>query len=146
MKKIVMMTLVFISSAAWSCPNFSGDYSCNATHLDGTVENYDISVSQNGNVYTTTDSEGSSVVVADGVERELEPGIVTSITCVGNSIEIVLNGDVPASNEGPAVTIDSLTTIIPSGSVVTMETNTTVKVPAYGIEEEQHSMTTCQRK
>ena len=98
------------------------------------------------NAFTSTDSEGMTIILADGVARELEAGLTTTVSCVGNSIEIVLTGDIPADGPNPAVLINSLTTIIPTGNAVTMETNINIKVPAHGIEEDQYSMTNCQKR
>lgn len=146
MKKIALITVLLISSTTWACPNFSGNYKCEATYSDGTAESYDMSVSQQGNVFTTTDSEGSAVIVADGVPRELDLGFMTTVSCVGNSIEVVMTGSIPENNQGPLIIINALTTITPQGSRVVMETNTNVKVPAHGHEEDQKSNTTCQKK
>tara|TARA_R110002072_G_scaffold534_6_gene3834 strand:+ start:15753 stop:16127 length:375 start_codon:yes stop_codon:yes gene_type:complete len=83
------MLLLVLGFSTFACPDLSGNYECQ--YEDGTTDM--TSVSNSGNVYTLTDSEGTKSIVADGQTRRNADEMNERAVCEGNSLIIVASAE-----------------------------------------------------
>jgi len=146
MKNLVVLALSFLSLSLLACPNFSGSFTCQEKLADGSLESYDLTVTQNGNVFTTTDDVGTQDIIADGVRRSFEDAFFITATCSRNAINSTIEGTIPADEFGPEAKIYTEMVVMPGLNSALIMTTTKVSIATYNYENIESSTTNCQRK
>jgi len=122
MKKLLLIASSAIIVSVSACPDLAGSYNCVNTHSDGFVDNYSMTIKQNGNQLTMTDEEGSYTVIADGKERKVD-GVLVAISCVGNTVVSKSDDSFTDDETGQLWDVVMNSTISKNGRVMTSKTS-----------------------
>ncbi len=119
MKKLIALLTIAISTSVMACPKLAGQYQC----YDDETGYYDMSISQKGSgtntVYTTTENNDVTVVMADNKWRTVQlGGKKTDIKSYCKGSYLHMDALINDPNMG-AVKMFSKTTLTASGQLAT---------------------------
>ena len=96
MKNLIIALLFLGPAAAMACANFAGSFTCTEV---GDNYTYNLTVEQNGNIFTITDDDGAEEFIADGNRRAIPDDTNMRNTsylasCQGQSVLLQMSGEI----------------------------------------------------
>ena len=136
MKKVLVtiFSLLMIGNVV-ACPNLAGTYRCHVSDLSLNLPDYNLDLSQNGTIFTSSiDGGPSESVIADGVLREFDiDGFSGSLKTFCSGDALVVDYNTQVVSEGVTIETSGHTTKRKSGSVLTEISEITVYGQVYSI-------------
>jgi hypothetical protein len=102
MKNLIVALLFLGPVTAMACANFAGSFTCTEV---GDNYTYNLTVEQNGNIFTITDDEGVEEFVADGNRRTIPDNTNMRnayyvAACQGQSVVLQMAGEIYDDESG----------------------------------------------